>query len=912
MKSMTSYKKPTPEQVKKALSLTQTLVGRRRFFEGLHNPLWVRPLKEEGFFVEAPGPIRSEEEVRYPGWPELTYLRLVANNGGEEEKGVVAEVLASVDARENTLLILEILSVAPLLGPDGAMRIAKQHAPFVLTRQAGWGFGEAVSELAAYLIREGDRAYGLELATQLFAVLRTEGEKLDLYSEHGAFPIQAYEAGDVLGRLVPAIAAGQPLEPLSWLATVLETIVRAGEIEGMDDESFFWENAIDSDPEAHHLATVRESVTKSLIRVSEELAADEAMLFQVVAELDKHETDLFRRIRRHLIARSTFAPLSLVEAEVAAILGKPQGGTDDGSWAIAAAHWSRLSLELRESVLLLIETGMDEGRFRERHKAWYGTEQTDEEVAKAQDSWKSARLARLLSALTDTERRRFEPLLEGAAEYRQYEQEKPRGIFRPTSPFSADLLRALDNSALVTLLENWSPKEGEYWTDTDAIAEVWSELVTSDPQRFVPLLSETINFSSAHHWRTLHAIREAIKADTGNYPSDTILAYILAVADRFCSSDDVLSQSMSLLEAMMRAGSEYMPITNRETAWRVVKIAMKNERMNAPTTVSGDNIDWFTAALNSTGGSAFQLVMTYLEWLYNENKEMRAPEARDFFNLAFKSGSPLHAAMFGRFFPWITVYAKDWYEDNKSSFMSKNQSNQWREAFWTAHLQYSHFFDDIYLLVSESLNGVVDLSQSMPFSRNHAKELGDYLVLAYMRGLSHLQTGSPVILFLETAPPKVVRDVLATTGEQLGNDLQPVIIAKAVALWDAARTISETRAVNETVLRAFETWFPVKGLDADWRIEQLRALLDSSARVSDIMEIIDALGEYVRNQPRDVVETAGLIVERAEAHWQISVAKEALMELLLELQDVGQDTRTLRDKLVGLGFMEFARPIKSD
>ena len=60
------------------------LVCRYDFFSKLQNPLWLRLLSENGFFV-APEPVRSEDGagIHYPPWPQSVYLIQMARRGGE-------------------------------------------------------------------------------------------------------------------------------------------------------------------------------------------------------------------------------------------------------------------------------------------------------------------------------------------------------------------------------------------------------------------------------------------------------------------------------------------------------------------------------------------------------------------------------------------------------------------------------------------------------------------------------------------------------------------------------------------------------------------------------------------------------------------------------------------------------------
>src|ERR1022692_4693541 len=95
---MTKYKAPTDAQVREALRKIPTLQLRRTFFEGLKNPLWVKPLTTNGAFKNPPDPeITDDGLMRDIYWPEITYLIRVAS----EVPTAVVDVLLKLDKSNN-------------------------------------------------------------------------------------------------------------------------------------------------------------------------------------------------------------------------------------------------------------------------------------------------------------------------------------------------------------------------------------------------------------------------------------------------------------------------------------------------------------------------------------------------------------------------------------------------------------------------------------------------------------------------------------------------------------------------------------------------------------------------------------------------------------------------------------------
>lgn len=59
---MKSWKKPTPEQVDRAIALLVRVEQYRYFFDHLENPEWIPFLRSKGFFKSPPNIQRDEKK----------------------------------------------------------------------------------------------------------------------------------------------------------------------------------------------------------------------------------------------------------------------------------------------------------------------------------------------------------------------------------------------------------------------------------------------------------------------------------------------------------------------------------------------------------------------------------------------------------------------------------------------------------------------------------------------------------------------------------------------------------------------------------------------------------------------------------------------------------------------------------
>ena len=106
---MTSWKKPTPDTVDKALASAKKETDRQYFFTRLKNPLWLQAIVARGYFLSPPGAVRlADGSTQYPYWPELEYLKNIASEAPDE----VVEVILGMPRVENPGVDVGILKTA--------------------------------------------------------------------------------------------------------------------------------------------------------------------------------------------------------------------------------------------------------------------------------------------------------------------------------------------------------------------------------------------------------------------------------------------------------------------------------------------------------------------------------------------------------------------------------------------------------------------------------------------------------------------------------------------------------------------------------------------------------------------------------------------------------------------------------
>jgi len=208
---MPSYRAPTPEQVEAALLKIPTFQLRRVFYEGLENPLWLRPLKTAGAFSNPPEPeATGDGYLRDTYWPELTYLERVAPEAPDE----VVDVLLQLEKSTNGWVRRAVFEIGSQIPAGSSVRLEPLLKAWLPT-----GFGwrtdsHALVSLAVRLLEEGQEKVGRWLANALFAPRESDDSsgirKPELLLDEYWYEVE-------LPNIVPALGANALHALTGWL-----------------------------------------------------------------------------------------------------------------------------------------------------------------------------------------------------------------------------------------------------------------------------------------------------------------------------------------------------------------------------------------------------------------------------------------------------------------------------------------------------------------------------------------------------------------------------------------------------------------------------------------------------------------------------------------------------------------------
>jgi Tn3 transposase DDE domain len=243
---MKSWKKPTREQIERAVLLLTQGEQHRYFFDHLQNPEWLIPLKEKGYFSLPPAPIPDDVGPGFmlPIWPESRYLARMAKLAPE----TVAQILRSIPETENV----------------------RVHGDFV----------EAILAMPAKLA-----------ATFVPEVIKWINARFRLL-----FPERF---GALLGHLAAA-----PMQTLTLLCDLLDQAIRLSQRDDKegepDDYSYIWRPAIEQP--RHVVDNVRGMLVSAVCSAAERSARqDPTGTTGIISGLENRGWRIFHRIALHIL-----------------------------------------------------------------------------------------------------------------------------------------------------------------------------------------------------------------------------------------------------------------------------------------------------------------------------------------------------------------------------------------------------------------------------------------------------------------------------------------------------------------------------------------------------------------------------------------------------------------------------------
>jgi hypothetical protein len=569
---MTEWPEPTEQQLDQVLGRLGEQQHRRYFFERLQNPHWLRHLKDRGVFAAPPRPwIDAEGQTRLPPWPEADYLARMAAH----EPELAVEIVRTAGSTTNSLVHQQFVEVALAVPADLSARLAPLVREWLNSPSADWLNTHRLAELVAHLARGGQVKAAHRLATSLILMrvdagspARAGARRHTRATKDVSTWLEPYAYADVLGTMLPELAAVEGLQALELVNNQLETWLRhggQGSLADRRDYSFIWRPSIEADEQ--NLGGTIEDALIDAARDTAQLLVDhpEVQVEDVIAAFERRSWTLFRRLALNVLAKLISARqgsdpkvLDLARERVVSSESLNDLGLVHEYSMLTAALLPLLDEEAVRAWAALIEAGpvIDEAALRARLRARLeassqpesrGGQNHDqakaspqqpssaedepaampialdsveavlgEQVNRHRDIWRRDRLGAVQTALPPFLQERYEELARrlGEAEHSDFAAYMTTW-WGPTSPLTVDELSALDLGELIAYLQSWRPDPGQWppRASSEGLARELTAVVTSEPSRFADRAEDFAASGPSFARAVLQGLEGALRAN---------------------------------------------------------------------------------------------------------------------------------------------------------------------------------------------------------------------------------------------------------------------------------------------------------------------------------------------------------------------------------------------------------------
>jgi hypothetical protein len=585
---MTEWPEPTEQQLDQVLGRLGDQQHRRHFFERLENPRWLRHLRDRGVFATPPRPwIDAEGQTRLPAWPEAGYLARMAPH----EPQLAVEIVRTAGSTTNSLVHRDFIEVALAVPTDLSVQLAPLVREWLNSPSADWLNAHRLAELVAHLARGGHVKAAHRLATQLILMrvnagspARAAGRRYTRATKDVSTWLEPYAYADVLGTMLPDLAAVEGLQALELFNHQLETWLRHGGQGSMADRrdySFIWRPSIE-DHEQNLGGTVEDALIDAARDTARLLVSQpEIQVPDVVVTFERRSWTLFRRLALNVLTELVSAGqsddpkvLDLARERVVNSDNLNDLGLIHEYSMLTGALLSLLDEDAVQAWAALIEAGpvIDEDALRARLRA--GVEASrqpesganedqgqakaspqqplsvedepaapptapgpveailDEQVHRYRDLWRRDRLGAVRAALPPFLQERYEELARrlGEAEHSDFAAYMTTWS-GPTSPATKDELSALGIDELIAYLQRWRP-DSRQWpprASTEGLARELTAAVASDPRRYAERAEDFAASGPSFSRAVLQGLEGALQGDKQfAWPSVVALCFLVA------------------------------------------------------------------------------------------------------------------------------------------------------------------------------------------------------------------------------------------------------------------------------------------------------------------------------------------------------------------------------------------------
>jgi len=952
---MRSWKKPTPEQVDRAIALIARKEHYRYFFHKLENPEWLEPLWERGFFRNPPEPQVDEEQgiVISPHWPEADYLARIAKYKPE----TVCRIVQQIPSTSNVEVLRNLASATLNMPAD----IASQ----LLDKAREWAtssvpldplLADKLGELITHLTEGGELEAALKLAETLLDILpdpsihdteaRSALEEFFGPSPEPRAKMDPWHYEQLLKKHLPELVRAAKLDALKLLCDLLDKALRLSQRRREDkteDYSYIWYPAVEEHSSIIPRGDLKEVLADSIRDAAELLIREELVsLPEIVEHLRSRPWSIFHRIALHLLRQFPEKAPDLVTSH---LMDRSKLGDLNLMHEYALLLRERfkvLTPDQRKNILDWIDQGPD--------LSWLGPDVSAEELEQRKKSWQLRRLTWIKDDLPEEWEKRYKQLVEeiGEPEHPEFPVQTGRVWTGPVSPKSAEELRKMSIDELVRFLKTWRPPKGiparlEPIPEPEGLGRELTKVISENPERFASEATKFQGLDPTYVRALISGLYEAAKQGKA-FKWEPILQLCRWVVKqpreikgrsvREFGADPHWGWTRHAIAHLLSAGfgKDLIPIELRKAAWEVL-CPITDDPDPTPEEEKRSALEPFELAINTTRGEALEAVFHYAVWVKKhlesvDNKERTArsldeiPEVREMLEKHLDPENDPSIAIrsvYGKWFPWLVRIDEEWAREKAPKIFPLEESQRpLSEAAWQAYIGFNRPYPKVFQLLRDQYTLALERlsttsEEGQRFTRTAREQLARHLMTLYWQGTIELD--DPLLTrFWKKAPPDLRVLALQFIGHSLKvteGEIEPSILERLNRLWESRlRHAKEEPENSKGEMAAFGWWFVSGKFEDGWAMQQLmEALLISKDVEADdlVMEQLVALADKM---PLQCVHCVQAIAEGDREGFKIYTSRKrvrAILRTALHSSDheAAREAERLINYLGSRGFFEF-------
>jgi hypothetical protein len=922
---------PTKDDIKQLrLNIPNSFVALSYFFERLHSPEWLIPLRKKHFFEDPP-------DSDLP-WPQSRYLVRMAS----QEPAIVLEIAQEIlkTGTKNTSVHQDLAEAALVMPPKLAADWVKEETKWLKEQDyLYFSLPKKLGDLIVYLTHSEQVNVALGLVREILAVMP---------NKESGYPTQVrtrcddYYYGKILAEYIPKLVSVAGEDTLRLLCDLLSDAIRFFQLphenSSVEDYSYEWYRAFEGSWQNYRY-DVRSLLAAAVWNATEQIVRENPLKIRfIVQTLENYQWRIFDRIVLHLLRRFPNEVPDLIAERLAdrKRLNEPIRCYEYE--LLLKERFADLNSEAQEQILSWIAEGLED-------TSWLKEEKITLYIKQWQRDW----LAILSGSLPKEWQERYEQLVLEIGPAKSLE---PPGEvnFRqgPVSPKLAEELAAMSMPELFTFLKQWQPSGDIFAPSRCGLAGELSKVIAQKPEDFIEEI-EQFKEVDPEYIRSgfLRGLQNALKIQSEAQPKFYSWERVLEFCSWMLEELRELPESkapvngfeywgwnqsravVELIDAGLNVkGENQIPLQLRSSIWAILEQLTNDPNLTPGFETyyrysSGHPID----SVNTIRGKAMHAVVQYALWVQQHlqaesDGEVKAArgfdEIAEVRSLLERHLDPKHdpsltiRSVYGQCLLYLMRLDLEWTTRNLQRIFPRNQEFQeLRDSAWEGYITTYDPYNNIFPMLREEYSYAIErIDTSTPEGQNRSganERLTEHLRELYKWGV--LKLGDSDLLlerFFAKAPAYNRQAFMREIGRWLRYENCKVdtdLLERLQKLWEWR--ISEVRNPlltdsQSSDLKLFSWWFASRNFDSNWAVTQLMEALRLAKHIHFDEYVLHYLVVLAPSMPLATVECLNLMADSIEGdEWFLSCYREDNRAILsAALQSKDEEARKAAKELI--------------